>query len=1666
MANQKTYVIQINGVEESIKSVSALTEKIANLQKTINEVAKNKISIPVEIGNNMSALIQEIQDFKNKVKASTKDALPIADEREYAKALKERNKQLEAVNRTLGDTNKNQAEFKQETKDMVAEATKARNEAQGYANTLNGLKKELKDLNNYKGNLDLGSDEYKKVSERIYELNSQLKALESAQGSYGRNVGNYANSIKEAADEFDRFNSRATSVKENIEEVNEKFRQLGDIDLNPSNLKQYGITINDLRTRIGELKRIINNTPVGGDAWKEANRELVKLQTTLAEVEKGMRGVGNETTASMNKIKISVNGVDYEFNGINRAVQGLSKELQSMAAMGKQDTEEFKNLAEALRKFKQETKYTQAQIVELTKTDSSLTQMIETFQGFSSIAAIGQGVGGFFGMDDAESQKKMQSMMSLIAILEGVRGLQTQMKENTGFGQMLTKWNAALDNFLKKLVSFQATFNNISNMMKGTNKSDFLFFPSQILDNFDRAIAASSTLTQNFNQLKKEAEALGASGDGLVSVYSSIIGEIVKLNNEETRLSALGQTLSADDDQRRTSLEKLRDSVEKFIMSVSSSTKTVYTFKDGLKTVGAQLKVLASSCLNTIKGIVGVGTSTQQSGNQAQLATRGYLAMGTAMQGAAMAAKLLKATLKALIIFAVIEFVMELIEGIKDATVAIGRWIVGNSNLVNSLDSLESHLDSTDRTLNKFIEDVDRDVANGLITSVDGAAKKLDILEQATKNAIKELKEFNDLNEELKAKALSDNYNTDDTWFSASINSMEEFKKHFEDLRKAVESGVDVSKVNGGSSNNPFSAQFWRNLWFTADDAKADLAEAQKAVIADIENRINHLDLSKGKKELDSFFKIINSEMYQASIKNLENLYPEQEWAKVLKRRLEAVRDMYEQMDDAAKASADAQIAEQKRIAAEAEANAKTVRDNNTEAISDPYKRQLEEIKNSRADEIKAANGNKEIIASINRKYDRIERDAIKAHNEQIQREREQAAAKAKSAREKAANDAKRIAEALANALKRIRDNELAAEEESVEKKLKLIENQRDDELEAAKKMEINAETMEKLILSINVKYDALIEREKARHLDFLNRLSEDYLRRQKAIQQDLNALNLTAATNTMEDNHNTRTNTSEGNFDFDAMYGERIEAEKRFNEERLQIELDYLTQKANLDRVQIGLDYSNQLESEKQRFKDALAQLQNYVKNGELTQEEYNAFVEKENEIHASTLENIEKQKADKILAVNNKLANDKKTLTSKSLREEIQFYTEYESELQDILSNASSKTNAFGVISFSKTRQSLKEAQGVIKEGLKKIQDEYKNLDDKLKDKQITFADYKEAKKQLKETEKTLQKEGKSISKALSSLLEQVANEWKQTLDQWVGQVSGLLNTLNDTQMQLIDNQLAIVDHELEIAEQAYDKAEEAAERHKDKMNDIEDELANARGSRRQFLIDTLAEQQNAYLEDLAAQEKAAQEKERLEAKQKKLEKQRQEQEKKAKVQQAIINTYTAVSNALSVSPWFVGVALSALALGLGMANVAAIRNTPIYEDGGVIQGKRHSQGGVKVLGGQAEVEGGEFITNRRSTAKNLGLLEYINDSDKRLTMNDLADYFTTHRAKLSANATSRKFANGGQLPTVDTDEIRRITEVINVNQEDRPIVVSVVDIVNAQDNLRRVQTLSGLK
>ena len=297
-------------------------------------------------------------------------------------------------------------------------------------------------------------------------------------------------------------------------------------------------------------------------------------------------------------------------------------------------------------------------------------------------------------------------------------------------------------------------------------------------------------------------------------------------------------------------------------------------------------------------------------------------------------------------------------------------------------------------------------------------------------------------------------------------------------------------------------------------------------------------------------------------------------------------------------------------------------------------------------------------------------------------------------------------------------------------------------------------------------------------------------------------------------------------------------------------------------------------------------------------------------------------------------------------------------------------------------------------------------------------------------------------------------------------------VLIPLSEITQNQYEAQISQQEKYIEQYEKLLNKQKEATQKYADEVNSIEDELKTARGDRRQELIDQLNAQMAAQRASLAEEKRIEKQKEKAEEQKKKLEHDQAVAKKRMDLAQAYINAAMAVSMA-AVNKWPVpAVPMMAMAAAAAAAQIAAIQsqNIPSYGDGGVIQGKSHAQGGVKVLGGRAEVEGGEFITNKATTQNNVELLDFINSRKKRLSLSDMFEFYggkTSNVRKVINNASPMKFADGGQVPLLSND-IELNDRLVNVMEDysNRPIYVAVTEIENAQANVRNVRVLSGLE
>lgn len=1601
----RKYQIEINGVKQSLTDFDKLSKEIDNLSKKLKTLKSSKVEIPIDLSKDIGNVEKTIRDIQSKLSKNKINPFGTNSSDAFNDSLSELNKTITENQQSLSDINA-EINTNERAFDKMSDTVEDLNiQFFDISATIKELLNDLNNLNRIASNIDSTSDEYKILTSVISDLNSKFNDFFQTQSDVNNslknltsNINNTDNQAKKLDKTFDDINNTTKQTVKNLKDINDE-----KLDNNP--IAKYGKTLKELEDSLDSIKNKLKNTTLGTSEWTALNNEAQKLTQTIKEIENQMEAAVRAEDQLNTKIKLNINGMTLTFDDVNQAIGILEDKLYSLSADNKSNTTEFANIQSEIVRLRREVVSTDAEIDSLTTTSKGLNKALGLFKGFTAIAGIGEGISALFG-DNTELTESIQKMTAILVVLEGIATIQEEINKQSSMGKVFSTLDNSLISISKRIPGVQKLFDKLNSTIGSTRKA---------AEKFGKAQDFVDSFGDKFKDVIDEITSIGGSKvDTLIDKLKALT--TVKLQDPKGNWDLKYDLLKQYSDE----LERLYQNGEITIDEYEKIKKSVDNFNESLD----------DSIIQLIKA----------DGNLKKAQKTALLFKN--------AIELVKASLKTLGRVIGLGLLLEGISWLIEWIPKLFNMLTGadEAKLVKPFEVMQASIEKTNKELDKFKKNLDTLNNNKIIDTTTKLALSMEKYEIAIKKAAIELQNL--ILMRGKYQSLVEGSKEDDyTWFSSASDldgikdatkRLEEFEKTYFKLMKAVQAGTDEA---GG------------NWWFTADDAKSDLALMQKTIIKDIENMFTDIDLTKSGDELEAELKTVfdklDTEMYATAFANIENLFPEEDWAKVLKARVEQVREMYDELKDLDNEYGQEQIELAKRI-----------RNNYTEAIADERERAKKQLEDSYQDEIKAAANNEKEIASIDAKYARLRADLEKETNQEILSERIS------------------FGRQLLDIEKMIRDNELEAQKESLDKRLQGLANSQQDEIDAIKQQfednralgdkgnpAMTKELEQEAILSVQKKYDKFIQDEIRQHNETIFNIQDEYAIKQKELMNALNDEMLNNKYNEVENAYRDALNSSEGDFDFSAQFDKRIEENKKFYDNLLQIELKYIEDKKELDKLSAENEANNATFSENNAYQEQLKNLKSMYENGEIELEDYNQFVESENQRHSQALINIMTQKNNTLSNIESNYLNDIKEKTSASLNDTIGLYQNYVDEAQKLLSQQNVKTNIFGIPKASDMIKNVNQAKDVIAQGLTEIDKEYANLDKKLSNKEITFVDYKQAREQLDQTKEELETGANSIGETLTSIFEQTASSYMGMINGWVSSIGSLLSTMNETQLTLIDNQLAEIEHQLEIQQDAYDKAEEAAEAHKDKMDEIEEELADARGSRKQFLLETLAAQQNAYLEELAAQQEAERQKEALEKKQQALEKKRQEQEKKSKVQQAIINTYTAVTNALAVQPWFVGVALSAVALAMGMANVAAIKSTPIYREGGLLQGKSHEQGGVKVLGGRAEVEGGEYIVNKKTTAQNLPMLEYVNSQKRPLNIDDMYEFFSKKNKRVSINKSMiGKYENGGQLPTLEATPTDYVQQVVTMN--DKPVVVDVRDIIRVSDNLNRVQVLSGTK
>lgn len=340
-------------------------------------------------------------------------------------------------------------------------------------------------------------------------------------------------------------------------------------------------------------------------------------------------------------------------------------------------------------------------------------------------------------------------------------------------------------------------------------------------------------------------------------------------------------------------------------------------------------------------------------------------------------------------------------------------------------------------------------------------------------------------------------------------------------------------------------------------------------------------------------------------------------------------------------------------------------------------------------------------------------------------------------------------------------------------------------------------------------------------------------------------------------------------------------------------------------------------------------------------------------------------------------------------------------------------------------------------------------------------------------KQSLKTRAEQWQEFAQKTQEACSKVSDKTKLVTDNLGGMFSQMSASYQQDIQQLNDK-ITALDEEKSAALEKVTLTEEERKRREDELAQQRMELeqatneeqrlkANERITTLQGELDAEQNTNKEFANKKAALEKEKEKKEKAKAKADKIAKRLQMGQS---IVEAVGNVAAGAAKALASGP-ILGPILAAIVTAAGAVQVGIMtKQLAKMEDGGLLRGKRHSQGGMRVEGTNIEVEGGEYVVNRRSTARNMDLLRYINSERRALDADDLNNFFSSSTPTAHRPAFMTMLEDGGQVPmiasAVDINNRDLLEGIQRIKIEPR---VAVTDINNVTQQMTQVDEWTGI-
>jgi len=434
---------------------------------------------------------------------------------------------------------------------------------------------------------------------------------------------------------------------------------------------------------------------------------------------------------------------------------------------------------------------------------------------------------------------------------------------------------------------------------------------------------------------------------------------------------------------------------------------------------------------------------------------------------------------------------------------------------------------------------------------------------------------------------------------------------------------------------------------------------------------------------------------------------------------------------------------------------------------------------------------------------------------------------------------------------------------------------------------------------------------------------------------------------------------------------------------------------------------------------------------------------------------ENAEKEAEDKRKELLNKRLGDERKRNELLLsRTEL----DLEKATAGIGEIISRQKNGLQLIDITATRANLAEADKALDEyikGLERAQTALKESHEKnlssLKEGtpeyEEALQEYETANLELNTKLQETNKQREENTKTSNDLITEYFRELFEKIAVYAEAASTAISSVLDTFSMNLEVQIEDLNESLGVVNERYEEVKKLREDAVKRSEELEKQLQNATGGTALALREQLNREMEARNELDKEEKRLAKEKEKREAEIAKKEKQIKKNNLISDIAGAVAGVARSVIQALGlIFPLNLFVAGVVGAMGAAQVGIMT-RQLSKMEDGGLIKGPSHSEGGARIHGTNIEVEGGEYVVNKRSTAANSDLVEFINNARRTVTLADLTGVIPGVPVSVS------------DAPVTGEDRILQAIENIEFSP-----VVAVTDILDASETVTAVRDISG--